>query len=72
MNVAKPDRHLERIAERTGETVADLCARLAAVSGDRIATVDYVLWRAAESGLIVTRPGIAKSMKTARLGSGHG
>lgn len=71
VNAAKPDRHLERVAALSGETVADLCARLAAVSGDRIATVDYVIWRAAESGAIVTRPVIAKSMKTVRSGGGH-
>lgn len=72
LDVAKPDRHLERVAAWTGETVTALCTRLAAASGDRVATVDYVIWRAAESGMIVTRPGIAKSMKTVRAGVGHG
>lgn len=45
MDVAKPDRHLVRIAGAEG--VHELCARLARESGDRIATVDLVIWRAA-------------------------
>lgn len=47
---AKPDRHLVRIAGVEG--VHALCARLAKESGDRIATVDLVIWRAANLGLI--------------------
>lgn len=50
VDCAKPDRHLVRIAEIVGETVDGLCARLAAGSGDRIATVDLILWRAANLG----------------------
>jgi hypothetical protein len=49
-DVAKPDRHLVRIAGNEG--VAPLCGRLARESGDRIATVDVVIWRAANLGLI--------------------
>ena len=52
VNCAKPDRHLERIAKASGETVADLCARLSEASGERVATVDYVIWRAANLGVI--------------------
>lgn len=48
---AKPDRHLSRLANAEGASVADLCARLAAESGDRVATVDLVLWRAANLGM---------------------
>lgn len=51
----KPDRHLERIAAHVGEDPHDLCARLARESGDRVATVDLVLWRASELGIIRTR-----------------
>ncbi len=51
VDCAKPDRHLERIAKAAGETVHALCGRLSNESGDRIATVDYVIWRAAERGL---------------------
>ena len=49
-DVAKPDRHLVRIAGAEG--VHALCARLAKASGDRVATVDYVIWRAANLELI--------------------
>lgn len=49
---AKPDRHLVRIANEHGESVDDLCLRLSEATGDRIASVDYVLWRAANQGLI--------------------
>ena len=46
---AKPDRHLVRIAGAEG--THELCARLAKETGDRIATVDLVIWRAANLGL---------------------
>ncbi len=49
-DVAKPDRHLVRIAGEEG--VSALCERLAAGSGDRVATVDVVIWRAANLQLI--------------------
>lgn len=55
LDVAKPDRHLERIATAAGTDPHTLCARLSEVTGDRIATVDLVLWRAAERGLIDTK-----------------
>jgi hypothetical protein len=42
---AKPDRHLARIAGSEGPHA--MCARLSRETGYRIATVDYVLWRAA-------------------------
>lgn len=47
---AKPDRHLVRIAGTEGPHA--LCARIAEASGDRIATVDVVIWRAANLGFI--------------------
>lgn len=47
---AKPDRHLVRISGKEGTHA--LCARLAKESGDRIATVDLVIWRAANLGMI--------------------
>jgi hypothetical protein len=72
LDVAKPDRHLERVAAKNGESPQQLCARLAKTSGDRIATVDYVIWRAAESGLIITKPIAGKTRRAARAGSGHG
>lgn len=54
LDFAKPDRHLERIAQDHGTTPAEMCAALAEASGDRIGTVDLVVWRAAERGLIKT------------------
>ena len=47
---AKPDRHLVRIAGAEG--THELCARLARETGDRIATVDVVIWRAANLKLV--------------------
>lgn len=49
-DVAKPDRHLVRIAGCEG--VNELCSRLATAAGDRVATVDLVLWRAASLGMV--------------------
>jgi len=52
VDCCKPDRHLVRLAKRTGETPAGLCERLSKLSGDRISTVDVILWRAANLGLM--------------------
>lgn len=49
---AKPDRWLQRLAVASGETVEMLCARLSRETGDRVATVDLVLWRACSIGVI--------------------
>ncbi len=48
----KPDRHLVRISEVHRTTPDQLCKRLAKATGDRIATVDLVLWRCANLGWI--------------------
>lgn len=46
MNVSKPDRHLVRIAQAAGlRDSATLCRWLSWVTGDRIATIDVILWR---------------------------
>lgn len=45
-DVAKPDVHMERLARTEGTTTEALCARLAAESGYRAATIDTILWRA--------------------------
>lgn len=50
----KPDRHLVRIAKATGETPDALCERLADATGDRVGTVDLVLWRGANLGVLPT------------------
>lgn len=52
VDVAKPDRHLVRLAEAAGEEVQEMCERLAKSTGDRVVTVDTVLWRACNLGLI--------------------
>ncbi|WP_432263035.1 hypothetical protein [Cupriavidus sp. TMH.W2] len=53
LDVAKPDRHLVRVAAAYGLTVDGLCENLAKATGDRIATVDTVIWRACNLGLFV-------------------
>lgn len=52
MDVCKPDRHLVRIAEKFKTTPERLCQNLSDATGDRIGTVDYVIWRAANLGKI--------------------
>ena len=62
-NLAKPDVHLQRLADREGCTAHQLCARLARESGMRIATVDTLLWRACANGLIDSRTGVLAVLK---------
>lgn len=46
LDVAKPDRHLTRIAALAGYAlVSDLCLEIAEAVGDRVSVVDVVLWR---------------------------
>jgi hypothetical protein len=46
LDVVKPDRHLVRIARAAGFTDPEaMCRVVAEVTGDRLATVDVVLWR---------------------------
>jgi hypothetical protein len=52
LDVCKPDRHLIRIANKFGKTPEKLCEELAKATGDRIGTVDLVIWRAANLGYI--------------------
>lgn len=54
-DVAKPDVHLKRLADREGVTAQELCERLAKETGYRAATIDIFLWRAAADGIIRTR-----------------
>jgi hypothetical protein len=54
-DVAKPDVHLQRLADWEGTTPQALCERLAKESGYRASTVDLILWRACAIGLIDTR-----------------
>lgn len=45
LDVAKPDRHLVRIAALAGYEVGDLCREISIAVGDRVPVVDVVLWR---------------------------
>ena len=48
--VAKPDRHLVRIANVVGRaSPAELCDELSLATGDPVQLVDLVLWRYASS-----------------------
>lgn len=55
VDTAKPDIHLERLAQFEKTTTEKLCRRLARQSGYRVATVDSILWRACESGILRSR-----------------
>lgn len=57
VNVAKPDVHLQRLADHYGETVQGLCDRLSQATGFKARTVDVVLWRACAVGIIDSRSG---------------
>jgi hypothetical protein len=54
-DVAKNDVHLQRLADRENVSVDELCQRLARQTGYRIATIDTILWRACESGILNSR-----------------
>jgi hypothetical protein len=56
-DVAKPDVHLQRLADREGCTAQQLCERLATATGLRVAAVDTVLWRACANGILNSRTG---------------
>jgi len=51
-SICKPDRHLVRIADSFGMNPQDLCEKLSSQSGDSVAVVDSVIWRAANLGLV--------------------
>lgn len=57
VDVAKPDVHLQRLADHAGETVQGLCERLAAGTPYKARTVDVLLWRACATGVIDSRSG---------------
>jgi hypothetical protein len=52
VQVAKPDVHLQRLANAHGCTAQALCERLARETGLKVATVDVILWRACATGLL--------------------
>jgi len=51
-NYIKPDRHLVRIAKSFNTDPFKLCQDLSDITGDRLHTVDVVLWRAGTLGLV--------------------
>lgn len=65
-DVAKPDVHLQRLADREGCTAQALCERLARESGFRVATVDTLLWRACANGVIDSRTGAMRCTEAER------
>lgn len=52
IDICKPDRHLVRLAKQYWMTPQSLCERLSKEIGLRIATIDIILWRAANLGII--------------------
>lgn len=60
VDVVKPDRHLVRVADHYMTTPTALCEQLAQQTGDRIGTVDYVIWRACNLGLLNVKPAVAE------------
>lgn len=55
---AKPDVHLQRLADREGVTAQALCERLAGETGLTVPAVDTVLWRGCAVGVIDSRTGV--------------
>jgi len=46
LDVAKPDRHLVRLAERCGyKSATDLCEELARKNNEEVKVIDLILWR---------------------------
>ena len=62
-DVAKPDVHLQRLADREGCSPQALCERLAQATGWRVATVDTLLWRACANGIINSRTGAIQGLE---------
>lgn len=52
LDFCKPDRHLERIAKQYNTTPEKLCGKLAKETNLRIGTVDLIIWRSANLGMI--------------------
>lgn len=48
----KPDRHLVRIAKQYETDCFTMCQKLSDITSDRVGTVDYVIWRAANLRLV--------------------
>lgn len=57
VDVAKPDVHLQRLADLYETTPQALCEHIASIAGLRVATIDTLLWRAAAIGVLDTVTG---------------
>lgn len=66
--VAKPDVHLQRLADREGVSCQALCERLATVSGYKVATVDLLLWRACAVGILDSVTGVFRPWRSEQPG----
>jgi hypothetical protein len=55
--VAKPDVHLQRLADLEGVTAQQLCERLAGETGYCVSAVDTIIWRACATGVMDSRTG---------------
>jgi hypothetical protein len=66
IDVAKPDVHLQRLADRAGCTVQAMCEAIAAATGLRVASVDTVLWRACANGVIDSVTGEISEQRAAK------
>lgn len=60
VDVAKPDIHLQRLADRYCTTPQALCETLAAETGLQVRTIDVLLWRACAEGVINSKTGRLK------------
>lgn len=58
--VAKPDVHLQRLADLEETTPQALCERIAAETEYKVATIDVLLWRACATGLLDSRTGLLR------------
>lgn len=61
--VAKPDVHLQRLADRHGTTCQDLCEMISERTGFPVSSVDLILWRACAERLIDGRTGLAPARR---------
>lgn len=68
LQIAKPDRHLERLAKLEGANPQDLCERIAKKYGLGVAQVDTILWRACSLKILDSSTG---EMTGIRLPEGH-
>lgn len=55
--VAKPDVHLQRLADRHGTTAQELCEILSSRTGFSVGSVDLILWRACADRILDARTG---------------